>query len=295
MNMTKPINYIAENDTDERWGLTVCSVGYQCVAAGESYPPACHNREYLFNPAKGRTLLEYQLLYITEGEGVLTTTFGSERITAGDMFLIFPGQWHSYSPDPKTGWTEYWIGFRGENVDIRVERGFFSAEQPVYHIGKNERVEQLYSEAIEIAGSQEPFFQQLLAGVVNHILGLMFMAGKNNILRSPLSTRRAIPELVDRAKKRIEQAVESDVTMPQIASELNMSYSTFRHLFKQYTGLSPARYLLNLRIYRAKEMLRSTEASIKEISYTLRFDSPEYFTTMFKRKTGLTPSEFRKV
>ena len=291
----KPIRYIAQNDTDERWGLTVCSVGYQKVAAGESYPPLCHNKEYLFDTARGRTLHEYQLLYIVEGEGVLVTDNGTERITAGDMFLIFPGQWHSYYPDSKTGWSEYWIGFRGENIDNRVERGFFSADKPVYHIGNSDRIVQLYAEAIDIAGSQEPFFQQLLAGVVNHILGLMFMTGRNNTLRSPLSTRRAIPELVMRAKQYIEQAVESDVQMPQIAAQLNMSYSTFRHLFKQYTGMSPARYLMNLRIFRAKEMLRSSNISVKEISYTLCFDSPEYFTTMFKRKTGLTPSEFRKV
>lgn len=292
----EPIRYIAESDTDERWGLTVCSVGYQSVAAGESYPPSCHNKEYLFDPERGRTLSEYQLLYIVEGAGLLTTTYGSERIVAGDMFLIFPGQWHTYHPDSDSGWREYWIGFKGENVDNRVERGFFSADKPVYHIGNNERIVQLYNEAIEIAGDQRPFFQQLLAGVVNHILGLMFMTGRNNtLLRSSLSTRRAIPELVMRAKKYIEQAVESDVQMPDIATKLNMSYSTFRHLFKEYTGMSPARYLMNLRIYRAKQMLRSSNISIKEISYTLCFDSPDYFTTMFKRKTGLTPSEFRKL
>ena len=98
-----------------------------------------------------------------------------------------------------------------------------------------------------------------------------------------------------RAKHYIEQAVESDVKMPQIAKRLNISYSAFRHLFKLYTGISPARYLTDLRLYRAKELLRRSDISVKEISYILRFGSPEYFTTMFKRNTGLTPSQYRKI
>ena len=291
--LMKPIKYIARNDADERWGLTVCSVGYQRVEAGEEYPPAYHNSDYLFNVSRGRTLQEYQLLYIVEGGGELVLDgSGRHKISAGDMFMIFPGQWHTYKPDTESGWSEYWIGFRGENIDNRVERGFFSDKRPVYRIGYNKQMEQLYREAIDIASSQPPFFQQLLAGVVNHILGLMFMTMHNNQLTG---SQKALPELMTRAKQYIEQAVESDIRMPQIAEKLNISYSAFRHLFKLYTGLSPAHYLADLRIFRAKELLRRSHISIKEISYMLRFDSPEYFTTMFKRKTGLTPSQFRKI
>ena len=74
---------------------------------------------------------------------------------------------------------------------------------------------------------------------------------------------------------------------------MNISYSTFRHIFKQYTGIAPSQYYLNLKIQRAKDMLRSTDVSIKEISYILHFDTPEYFTKLFKLKTGLAPSQFR--
>ena len=289
----KPIKYIARNDADERWGLTVCSVGFQRVEPGEDYPSLCHNSEYLFNTSRGRTLQEYQLLYIVKGRGELVLEgSGRYNISAGDMFMLFPGQWHTYKPADDSGWSEYWIGFRGENIDNRVERGFFSAHSPIYQIGYNQQMEQLYREAIDIADSQPPFFQQLLAGVVNHILGLMFMTMHSNRLTG---SQGSAPELMTRAKHYIEQAVESDVKMPQIAKRLNISYSAFRHLFKLYTGISPARYLTDLRLYRAKELLRRSDISVKEISYILRFGSPEYFTTMFKRNTGLTPSQYRKI
>ena len=81
--------------------------------------------------------------------------------------------------------------------------------------------------------------------------------------------------------------------MPEVAEHLNISYTTFRHAFKKYIGLSPAQYFINLKIHRAKEMLRGSSASIKEISYTLHFESPEYFATTFRKKTGMSPSDFR--
>lgn len=290
-NTMEPIKYIAQNERDEQWGLTVCSVGYQKVGADEEYPPQKHNQEYLFNPANGRVLPEYQLLYIVEGEGILQTRHGGQHnIKAGDMFLLFPGEWHTYHPDSSTGWKEYWIGFSGANIDHRVQAGFFSVEKPVYTIGYNETVVELYREAIRTATRQEPYFQQLLAGVVNHLLGLMFMTSRNN----RISTGSEFPKIIDKARAYLQESVESDISMPDVAAYLNMSYTTFRHAFKKYTGLSPAQYFINLKLHRAKEMLRGTTASVKEISYILHFESPEYFATAFRKKTGMSPSEFRK-
>lgn len=286
----EPIKYIAQNRADEEWGLTVSTVGYQSVARGESYPPAKHNSEYLFNYERGRTLQEYQLLYIVEGEGVLATESMPQcRVAAGDMFLLFPGEWHTYQPDIDKGWSEYWIGFRGANIDNRVKAGFFSIENPIYHIGYNSTIVELYKEAIDTATSQQPFFQQRLAGVVNHLLGVMFMTDRGNAL----NVGNKIPEVVSRARMLMQESVETSVTMPQIARQLNVSYSSFRHTFKQFTGQSPAQYFINLRLHRAKELLRGTSISIKEISYKLHFESPEYFATLFKRRTGISPSEFR--
>jgi transcriptional regulator GlxA family with amidase domain len=65
-------------------------------------------------------------------------------------------------------------------------------------------------------------------------------------------------------------------------------------MFKQYTGIAPVQYQLDLKIRRAREMLVSTDLSIKEISYELGFQSIHYFSRIFKNKTGMAPSEIRK-
>lgn len=288
----EPIKYIAQNQRDEEWGLSVCSVGYQDVKPGTEYPPHKHNSGYIFKPENGRILSEYQLLYIVEGEGKLKTRHGGlNEIKGGDMFLLFPGEWHTYRPSPNVGWKEYWIGFSGTNIDHRVNAGFFSVEKPIYRIGYNETIIELYLEAIRTAKRQDPYFQQHLAGIVNHLLGLMFMTSANKLI----NTDTKLSEIINKAKSLLINSVESEITMPEVAEYLNISYTTFRHAFKKYTGLSPSQYFINLKLHCAKEMLRGTNASIKEISYTLHFESPEYFATLFRKKTGMTPSEFRSM
>jgi AraC-like DNA-binding protein len=63
---------------------------------------------------------------------------------------------------------------------------------------------------------------------------------------------------------------------------------------KNFTGISPRQYFLQLKVMRARELLITTDQSIKEISYQLGFDSIYYFSRFFKQKTGMSPSEFRK-
>ena len=75
---------------------------------------------------------------------------------------------------------------------------------------------------------------------------------------------------------------------------MNVSYSNFRKLFKEFTGVSPALYQQDLRLQRAKELLTTTDLSIKQIAYQLRFESPDYFSSKFKIKTGMKPSDFRE-
>ena len=173
-------------------------------------------------------------------------------------------------------------------MDLRVKNGFFPKEKPVYRIGYNETIIELYQLAINTATRQEPHFQQLLAGIVNHMLGLVFMARSHR-----LHQRSKTLLIIDKAKTFLQEQIESDITMQEVAEHLNLSYSAFRHLFKKHIGISPTQYYKNLKLHRAKEMLKGTTMSIKEIAYTLHFESPEYFSTTFRKKTGMSPSEFR--
>lgn len=286
----KPIKYIVENERDLLWGLSVCSAGFEGIAPGSPYPTREHASGYYFSPQRGRVLQEYQLVYIPEGRGTLTThTAGRLTLEAGSMFLLFPNEWHTYQPDEATGWKQYWLGFKGINIDNRVEQGFLDKEHPLFRVGRNEEIVRLYRQAIDIAHREEAHFQQMLAGITNYLLGLMYSLDRN----SRFNEDRETVELIGRARICMREEVESNLSAQDVANRIGMSYSLFRKQFKEYTGLSPALYFQEIKLQRAKELLRTTTLSIKEIAYTLHFESADYFSAQFKKKTGRRPGEFR--
>jgi AraC-like DNA-binding protein len=72
-----------------------------------------------------------------------------------------------------------------------------------------------------------------------------------------------------------------------------MSYSSFRHTFRQHTGSSPHQYLLELRLVRARNLLTQTAQSVKEIAEQVGFEDEHYFCRFFKVKEGMTPGQWR--
>lgn len=283
--------YLLASERDKLWGLTITTVGYEEILPGDPYPTHGHADGYYFDIEKGRELNEYQILYIIEGSGQFhSRSVRSAKLHEGDIFLLFPGEWHTYHPDPKTGWKKYWIGFHGRIIDDRVRAAFLSPTKPIYHVGYSPEIVHLYKQAYDTAFEEAAFSQQLLAGIVNHLLGLMYMKERNMQL---MSRNQGHVDMIARARLRIRESLESPVTIQQIAENIGVSYSNFRKLFKEHTGFSPATYQQDLRLQRAKELLSSTDMSIKEIAYRLNFESPDYFSAKFKQKTGRKPSELR--
>ena len=282
--------YLVANDRYAQWGLVVNTVGYYEVEPDEAYPTKGHGDGYYFDVERGRVLDEYQMLYLVEGEGIFSSEHVKNvHIKAGDLFLLFPGEWHTYHPLPGKQWKSYWIGYKGRNIDDRMRYNFFSLEKPVYHVGFSSDIVYLYNSAIKAAKEEAAYSQQILAGIVNNLLGHMYALERN----MKLNRRGGYVDMISKARLRIREGVESKITVQEIAAELGSSYSNFRKLFKEYTGISPALYQQDLRLQRAKELLSTTDISIKEIAYRLNFDSPDYFSSKFKVKIGCKPSEYR--
>ncbi|MEG0806759.1 MAG: AraC family transcriptional regulator [Alistipes sp.] len=291
----KPISnhkYLISSVKDQMWGVTVNTVGSQTIEAGyAAYPPPTgHPSGFYFDVDKGRILDSYQLLYITSGRG---SFYGAEHeriaIGAGDMILLRPHQWHSYVPDPETGWHEYWIGFRGANIDNRFRNDFFDESREVYRVGVREEITSLYDKAIEVAESERASYQQYLAGIANLLLGMTMYYHSNDHFVS-----LDMVERIDRARHIMREERCGNVTPEEVAQRVNMSYSWFRKMFRDYTNISPARYMQELRLQEACTLLSSASMSIKEIAFHLNYGDASYFSNMFRRHLRMTPLEYRR-
>ena len=276
MNDAIHLKYLAVSPEDLRWGIAVNSVGFQEVGPGEPYPPSEHPSRYLFSTERGRTLAEYQLLYITRGHGRFRSTHVPDGtlIRPGYLFLLFPGEWHTYRPEPSTGWKEFWIGFNGAMVEEWVKSGFFSREKPVLHVGLHSDIVNLYNDAIHTAAFQQSGFQQCLGGIVAHLMGLARLYQRQE-------TFSEVRDKINQAKIIIGEQYRT-IRPEEVASQLYMGYSNFRRIFKEYTGFAPAQYIQEVRLNRIKELLTNTTLPIKEIAMNAAWR----ITTIFLRCSG---------
>jgi AraC-like DNA-binding protein len=92
-----------------------------------------------------------------------------------------------------------------------------------------------------------------------------------------------------------ENYFESTIRISHLASLCNISEAYFRSLFLKINGTSPIRYINNLKILRAKELILSGDYTIHDIARLSGFSDDSYFSRKFKKHTGFSPAEFKKI
>ncbi len=278
--------YLPVSRRDRQWDLYVTGTG-RVVDEAPDYDFSRHPEPYYCTWEKGRVLPEYAVLYITRGTGEFESeATGTKTITAGNAFLLFPGVWHRYRPLKESPWTEYWVTFGGGYPRRLLQRKFMSPENPVLATGLDEGILGVYRRLWDHVRSAEIDIQQMIAANTMEILASVFRAA-----RVHQSGDQARP-LVRQAKLILEQRIEQSVDMHELAVSLRISYSHFRRVFKQHTGVAPYQYHLQLRINRAKELLDEASLSVKQIAAALNFKDPYHFSKIFKRHTGVPPTQW---
>lgn len=280
--------YLNVGDFDEQWGLYLNVAGSNRVEPNEPYPNPKHPSGYFFSWTKGRVLTEYQVNYITEGSGVLETDKGKFLLRKGSLFIIKPGMWHRYKPNKQTGWTENYIGFNGAIADNLFSSELIPYRKPIVNLGMSEELIDSYIKIFDLVKGENPGFQQIAAGMVMKLIGYVVAFNK----QKGYSGNR-IEKIIKHACCRMRASVTDTINLEQLAADNNVGYAYFRKMFKKYMGISPLKYYNDLKVLKAKEILLTSDKFIKEVSDELGFQSIHYFSRLFKKKTGFTPSDFK--
>lgn len=286
--LTAYSRYLPVEPDAVRWGIHVVDCGYSIIPAGSPYPPLRHPDNYMFTWEQGRILSEYQLVYITRGEGVFESkTTGQIEISAGEVFILFPSEWHRYRPQEQTGWDENWIGFDGEYARQIMER-FFTRSKPLFKVGYDEELVKLVRSIPEAIQTASSGFQQVLAARVAEVLARVRASDLQQTTRGSGADRK-----ISQARCFLLEHSNEEIDFKQLAITIGMSYTRFRAVFKTHTGFSPLQYQLNIRINKAKAILSETYLTVGEIADQLGFSSVYYFSRLFRNKTGLSPTAYR--
>jgi AraC-like DNA-binding protein len=279
--------YLTWSDEDEKWQIVCTDAGTASVAPREHYPPnkERHPRAYQ-SVAVGRTLTDYQLVYVTKGRGVFETGNKTYVVVPGSVMMLFPGVRHTYKPDFNVGWTEYWVGFKGAYVDTLCKQDFLSPKKPLYEVGLQNGLLAIYEKIFELVESQQPLYQIRASSLILTLIAEV-LAHERKTLQHSISEG-----LVEKAKFFMEENIDHAVNVDDMAKVLGASASQLNAVFKSYTAMTPHQYLLSIKIRRAKELLESGALPVKQIALRLGFQDQYYFSRMFHEKTGIAPSRW---
>jgi AraC-like DNA-binding protein len=118
------------------------------------------------------------------------------------------------------------------------------------------------------------------------VYGLLQIKGTQQILSSEHDNP------VYKAIKFMHDNCDSHFSIKQISDELNMSESNFCQYFKRVTGVAPKEYLTDIKLSKAKDMIKHT--SITDVAFDLGYENISYFISLFKNKYGITPKQYKK-
>lgn len=281
--------YLSIGQVEEQWGLYITTAGYSKVPAGEVYPiDKGHPRTHQFTWNKGRILNDYYLVFISKGRGLFESDdVPQTEISEGYCFFLFPGSWHRYKPQMEYGWEEFWVGFNGYYPQSLMQANFFDDRHPCIHVGLDQHILSEFTKIIDTLQEGGPGHHQLISGCTLQLLSLVYRAS------IPKEEGQEDLQYISKAKFLLQEALDADVKMTQLADKLAVSYSKFRKDFKQVTGMPPHQYHLNLRLNHARELLMSSSLTISEIAFQMGFDTVFYFSKLFKKKFKLSPQHFR--
>jgi AraC-like DNA-binding protein len=283
------LHYLPISEEDRRSGMVCTTAGEYETAPHTVYPPRENEHPAIYRTvAEGRVLPEFQIVSITKGQGVFHAEGKTYAVHSGDVMLILPGMNHAYKPDMQTGWHEYWVGFNGSHFEELLDKGVLSKDAVFFSGGGSDTLPVVFDMIITEIRDQKPLFQlKVCAGILSILAEVLASARRRE---QPNCYQR----FVQRAKLLMEQRAFGAADVSSIARETGISVSRLNEVFKKYTGMTPYQYFIHIKINKAKSLLEDEDMTVQYAAWKLGFDDPCYFSRLFKHKTGIAPSQWRR-
>lgn len=272
------------------WGLAITGSGVQRILPEAVYPGSGHPSKHLFTWEVGRILESLQIVLIERGRGVYETLpTGPMQVEAGMAFVLIPGAWHRFRPDPATGWDESWIEVEGPIVEQFIKHGVFSGASCLrtgaYSVGLDKALDQVHALVRPGVSSFNP---ELSAAAYSVIAAWAQMEGQH-------SAPSRLDQAVLKAERYLQEHFTEAVNVEELAMRLGVAYSHFRRAFRKHTGYAPWQYILRLRLARGRRQLAANDqATLEEIAAQLGFSSGFHFSMTFKKAFGMAPDRWRR-
>lgn len=231
---------------------------------------------------------DYLLIYCIEGRGSLTVGERQGYLKAGQLLLLPRGLAHAYAADDADPWTIYWVHFDGNTALDFFNNLPLDQDYPVIEVGQNSKLIADFETLLQVrqSGYQLKHFFHA-ANQLRQILSYLAL------LRSSDQSQSGFD--LERIHSYMQAHIHQPLELETLAQQLNLSKYHFAKRYKELTGTSAINHFINLKIERACQLLDIGNQNINEISYALGYEDAYYFSRIFKKVMGLSPTQYRKM
>ena len=236
-----------------------------------------------------RGRLDYQLLYVASGTTHFFFNGREEIVSAGHMVLYQPQQEQHYEYYGEEQPEVYWVHFTGKDVKTILKHFDIPLDKNVFFSGVPSAYQYLFKEMIRELQACRTGYQELLEMYLRQIFILIQRTRQENT--PTVSTY--IQKEMEHARHYFQEHYNEDIQIKEYAKSRSMSVSWFLRNFKEFVGQPPAQYLLTLRMNNAISLLETTDYNVTEISAIVGYDNALYFSRLFKKHKGVSPTDYR--
>lgn len=226
----------------------------------------------------------YKLYYVTKGRGLLTIDGRSFVASEGQSFLTLPFSSACLSPDVSNPWDYCWVEFKGLEAAKIISRTTFSNNSPVVNDINIPNIKNLFD--IPECNTPKTSYQYRAIGKL--ILLLSFYLEHCPCAETDQKNYTIM------ALNYIEKYYRNpEISVTSVAEHIKIDRTYLYRLFKKETGMSVIDYINDCRIATAETMLFDKNVSIKDVAYSVGFTDQMYFSKVFKKIKGFSPTDYR--
>lgn len=264
--------YSFKDTLKENTGLSVYRTGYEKCCPDHQWGPGVRDH--------------YLVHYVSSGEGTYCCGGQTYVLHEGDLFLIFPAQVVEYHASEKTPWEYYWVGFNGADAHRMVSMAGFSTECPVLH-ATDDAIREALLRIYRVSGNT-PSADVAMAGYLQLFLAQLIRCNGDAVQHAGRGGYLA------QALRYIQHNYGGDISVSDIADFVGVSRSQLYRAFQTEFQMSPHAYLQNYRISEACTLLRRGTLTVAQVAGSVGFNDPLYFSRVFRRQKGCTPTAYQK-
>lgn len=237
-----------------------------------------------------RGRVDWQIIYIAAGKGHFILDGKEVIVPAGSMVLFQPKQVQDYFYLGKDKTQVWFVHFTGREVRNILRHYEIPTDGYILHTGISREYEDLFRRMRDELVRCSWGYEEMLTYLFRELLMTMHRRMTENAPR----VSGFIQDEIDRARAFFDEHYNEEISIEQYAVSRNMSTSWFNRSFRSAVGTSPMQYILDVRIRNAQTLLETTDYSVGNIAALVGYENPMYFSRLFRKAKGLSPSKYRK-